>query len=215
MDVLYREARSAQPPPEHRSFPPPDLVDVRSLIPEVQLDVRYASTNNFLRTRLYEASLVFLQRPVAHALARTAEELYHEGYGLLLYDGYRPWYVTKWIWEATPPAYRSYLADPAQGSRHNRGCAIDLTLYHRGDGRPAAMPTDFDDFSERAHADYQSLPAAVRANRDRLRHAMEQQNFRIHPKEWWHFDFIPCLESYPLLNIPLNQLGNRQRSTPD
>src|SRR5579871_6184064 len=125
---LRAEALKAQPPVEHGDFLNPDLVELIRLDPALKLDIRYASSNNFLGTPLYEEARAFLQRPAAEALVRADHKLHQQGYGLLIFDGYRPWYVTRIFWDATPPADHIYVADPAEGSRHNRGCAVDLTL---------------------------------------------------------------------------------------
>src|SRR6266550_8828841 len=135
VEELRIEALAATPPVEEGSFRPPDLVEVVSLDPTIRLDIRYATSNNFLGTPLYEEARAFLQRPAAEALVRVHRALAAKGYGLLIYDAYRPWYITKIFWDATPPDKHQYVADPAHGSRHNRGCAVDLTLFDRATGR--------------------------------------------------------------------------------
>ena len=169
MPELRAEALKAQPPAEHGDFLTPDLVELVKLDPTLKLDIHYASSNNFLGTPLYEEARAFLQRPAAEALVRANRKLHEQGYGLLIFDGYRPWYVTKIFWDATPPVDHIYVADPAQGSRHNRGCAVDLTIYDLKTGQALPMPSGYDEMSERAHSGFhrrhgrgarQSRPAA-------------------------------------------------------
>jgi D-alanyl-D-alanine dipeptidase len=187
MAALRARARTATPPAETGKRPA-ELVSLRTL-PGVKLDIRYATANNFMGAPLYERSGAWLQRPAAEALARAAARLRAEGYGLLIHDAYRPWRVTWMFWEATPPASRAFVADPAQGSRHNRGCAVDLTLYDLKTGRPVEMPSRYDEFSPRAHADFIGGTSRQRALRGLLRAAMEAEGFAVLPEEWWHFDY--------------------------
>src|SRR5207248_11717671 len=137
-----------------------------SLDPTIKLDVRYASTNNFLGTPLYKSARAYLQRPAAEALVRAHRKLKERGYGLLIHDGYRPWYVTKMFWEATPERFHNFVADPEQGSRHNRGCAVDLTLYHLKSGKPVRMTGGYDEFSDRSYAAYPGRTSRQRWHRD-------------------------------------------------
>src|SRR5262249_831494 len=155
-----------------------------ALDPSIKLDIRYATTNNFLGTPLYTSARAFMQRPAAEALVRAHRQLADEGYGLLVFDGYRPWSVTKVFWEARPPAQRIFVADPTKGSRHNRGCAVDLTLYDRKTGRPVEMVGGFDEFSDRSYPDYMGGTSRQRWHRERLRRAMEQEGFRVYEAEW-------------------------------
>lgn len=182
-----------------------DLVEVAALDPTIKLDVRYATANNFMGRVLYSQPRVFLQRRAAQAVARAHRDLRRHGYGLLLFDGYRPWRVTRMMWDATPPAQRSFVADPAQGSKHNRGCAVDLSMYHLDSGREAEMPSAYDEFSERASPAYGGGTAEQRARRDLLRRVMEGEGFRVEPNEWWHFN---CRDwrSYPILDVPFEDL---------
>jgi D-alanyl-D-alanine dipeptidase len=182
-----------------------DLVEVTALDPTVKLDVRYATADNFMRRVLYSQARVFLQRPAAEAVVRAHRRLREHGYGLLLFDGYRPWRVTKMMWDATPPAQRDFVANPAQGSKHNRGCAIDLSLFALDDGREAEMPSAYDEFSPRAAPAYPGGTAAQRARRDLLRRAMEAEGFMVEPNEWWHFN---CQDwrSWPIVDVPFEEL---------
>ena len=178
-----------------------DLVDLSQLDKHLKFDIRYAGTNNFMGKALYPAARALLQKPAAESLLRAQQRLLKQGYGLLVFDAYRPWSVTREMWDMHPH-YRDYLADPLKGSRHNRGCAIDLTLYDLNSGKPVEMPSDYDEFTERAHPDYQGGSAASRQARDTLRAAMEAEGFKVYENEWWHFDFHGW-EDYPILNRPL------------
>jgi D-alanyl-D-alanine dipeptidase len=189
LDRLRREALAAKPPAETGTFRPSDLVDVTALDPTIKLDIRYATTNNFLSTPFYSSAKAFLQRPAAEALVRAHRKLADQGYGLLVHDGYRPWYVTKMFWEATPEKDRIFVANPAQGSRHNRGCAVDLTLYERHMGKPVAMVGGYDEMSDRSYPDYPGGTSLQRWHRELLRQAMEEQGFTVYEAEWWHFDY--------------------------
>lgn len=176
----------------------PDLVDLAKFDPRLKFDIRYATANNFMRMPVYPAARAFLQRPVAEALRRVHERLRSQAYGLLVFDAYRPWHVTRTMWDRFPEA-RAYLADPLQGSRHNRGAAVDLSLFDLPSGAEVAMPSGYDDFSERAHPDYAGGEAAQRALRDLLRAAMLAEGFCVYPNEWWHFDHVDW-QSYPIMD---------------
>ena len=191
----------------------PDLVEPIALEPTLRVDVRYATAANFTGRPVYPEARVFLQRPAAEAVVRVHRGLRARGYGLLLFDGYRPWSVTRQFWEITPPAQRAYVADPRKGSRHNRGCAVDLTLYDLATGREVAMPSVYDDFSERAHPGYLGGDAAARERRDLLRAAMEAEGFTVYENEWWHFDYRDWRE-YPLLDLPFSALGPPPQAGP-
>jgi D-alanyl-D-alanine dipeptidase len=182
-------ALEATPPVEPGPFIASDLVELTTLDPTIHLDIRYATSRNFLGTPLYSQARAFLQRPAALALARVQRALAADGYGLLVHDGYRPWYVTKIFWEATPADKHSFVADPAKGSRHNRGCAVDLNLYSLKNGQPVEMPSLYDEMSERAYPTYAGGGDAQRATRDLLRRRMEAEGFSVYEFEWWHFDY--------------------------
>jgi D-alanyl-D-alanine dipeptidase len=205
---LRREALAATPPSAKGPFRPVDLIELVSLDPTIHLDIRYATENNFLGTPVYDQARAFLQREAAQALVRAHHELRPRGYGLLIHDGYRPWWVTKVFWDATPPDKHEFVADPREGSRHNRGCAVDLTLYRLADGGAVTMPSLYDEMSERSYPTYQGGTPEERARRDLLRVAMEVEGFRVYSSEWWHFDYRTWRE-YPILNVPFDQIGRR------
>ena len=206
VEELRREALAGAPPAENRSFLQPDLVELAPLDPAIHLDIRYATANDFLGVPVYTQARAFLQRPAAEALLRVLQKLKPLGYGLLIHDGYRPWYVTKIFWDATPPEGKIFVADPSQGSRHNRGCAVDLTLYDLQTSRPIEMTGAYDEMSPRSFPNYPGGTSLQRWHRDLLRRAMESEGFTVYEAEWWHFDYKDWRE-YSILNIPFEKLG--------
>jgi len=202
---LRAEALKASPPLEQGTFRKPDLVELTTLDPTIKLDIRYATTNDFLGTPLYTQARAFLQRPAAEALLRAHRELEAKGYGLIIHDGYRPWYVTKIFWDATPNDKKIFVANPAEGSRHNRGCAVDLSLYDLKTGKEVKMPSGYDEMTDRAYANYAGGTPEERARRALLKQAMEKQGFTVNPTEWWHFDYKDW-KQYPILNVKFEDL---------
>jgi D-alanyl-D-alanine dipeptidase len=181
------------------------LVDV-STIPGIRIEVRYATTNNFMHERLYPIAKVYLRAPAARALEGVQRELAAEHLGLKVFDGYRPYSITEKMWE--PIKNADFVADPAKGSRHNRGAAVDLTLVNLDTGDDIPMPTPYDDFTPKAFANYADLPPNVIANRAKLRDAMVRHGFDPLPSEWWHFDFHGW-ERFPLMNVALEDVAKR------
>jgi D-alanyl-D-alanine dipeptidase len=206
---LRAEALAASPPHEAGNFRKAELVELTTLDPAIHLDIRYATENDFLGTPVYTQARAFMQRPAAEALVRALHKLKPLGYGLLIHDAYRPWYVTKIFWDATPPEGKIFVADPAQGSRHNRGCAVDLTLYDLATGKPVEMPGTYDEMSPRSFPDYPGGTSLQRWHRDLLRRAMESEGFTVYEHEWWHFDYKDWHE-YPILNIKFEDLHSGQ-----
>ena len=200
VDELRRAARAAQPPAESGSFRQPNLVELAKLDSTIKLEIRYATENNFLGTKLYEQSRAFLQRPAAEALVRAHRALKQLGFGLLIHDAYRPWYVTKIFWDATPDSLRWMVANPAEGSKHNRGAAVDLTLYDLETGKPVDMPSTYDESSDRAYSNYPGGTSRQRWHRALLRRVMEHEGFTVNPEEWWHFDYKDW-NRYPIMNV--------------
>lgn len=205
--ILTKEALAAQPPHESGDFLKPDLVDLSTLGPAVHFDIRYATKNNFLGTPVYSQPKAYMQRPAAEALLRASRKLNAFGYGLLIHDTYRPWYVTKIFWDATPEDKRIFVANPAEGSRHNRGCAVDLTLYDLKTGTPVEMTGVYDEMSERSYPFYPGGPSLQRWHRDLLRHAMEAEGFEVYEFEWWHFDYQDW-RRYQILNLTFEDLAS-------
>jgi D-alanyl-D-alanine dipeptidase len=206
IDELRTNALAAQPPQEQGSFRKPELAELTRLDPTIKLDIRYATSNNFLGTPVYTQARAFLQKPAADALLRALPELKEQGYGVIIHDGYRPWYVTKIFWDATPNNQKIFVADPRAGSKHNRGCAIDLSLYDLKTGEEVRMPSGYDEMTSRAYANYPGGSDEERERRTILRHAMERQGFFVNPKEWWHFDYKDW-KQYPIQNIRFEDLG--------
>lgn len=205
VEELRVQALAAKPPAEKGDFRMSDLVELAPLDARIKLDIRYATTRNFLSTPVYSQARAFLQRSAAEALLRAHRDLLKQGYGLLIFDGYRPWYVTRIFWDATPPDKHEFVADPAQGSRHNRGCAVDLSLYDLKTGREIEMTGGYDEMSERSYPNYKGGTAEQRARRDLLRLEMEKQGFTVFASEWWHFDYRDW-RSYGIQNIPFEQI---------
>ncbi len=187
--ALRAAAATAVPPPAPVGARTFDLVDLAALDPTLQFDLRYATADNFLGAPIYPPEArAKLQRPVAEALVRVHRRLAAQGLGLCVFDAYRPWWVSSVFFAAVPPELRQFVADPALGSRHNRGCAVDVTLFDRASGAALAMPSEFDEFSPRAHPDYPGGTSRQRHHRELLRRAMAAEGFAGDPHEWWHFD---------------------------
>lgn len=208
-------ACAKEPPAAPEKAALPDVVPVRggtaglieliAMESSIRLDLRYATTNNFTGRVLYKQARAFMVEPAAKAVVRAHKVLAKQGLGLSIFDAYRPWAVTKQLWDATGPAKRDYVANPKRGSRHNRGCAIDLTLCRLADGAQLPMPSGFDDFSERAHRDYMGGTPQETANRATLEKAMVAEGFIGMSNEWWHFDYQDWA-LYPVLDIAFEDL---------
>ncbi|MGV3478730.1 MAG: M15 family metallopeptidase, partial [Sphingobium sp.] len=205
--ALRAEALKASPPKETRPKPS-DLVALTSVDPTIRLDIRYAGTNNFLGTPVYESSAAFLQRPAAEALGRVNQALRKRGFGLLIHDAYRPWFVTKMFWDASPPSSRMFVADPSQGSRHNRGAAVDLTMFELKTGKPIVTTGRYDEFSTRSYSNFVGGTDHQRWLREVLRSAIEAEGFDVYPEEWWHFDYGDWRD-YPIGNQTFEELGKK------
>ncbi|HXI61979.1 MAG TPA: M15 family metallopeptidase [Pyrinomonadaceae bacterium] len=206
---LMKEARAAQPPKEAGDFRDADLVELTKLDPTIKLEIRYATTNNFLGTVFYSEPRAFMQRPAAEAVVRASKRLRAMGYGLLVHDAYRPWYVTKVFWDATPDDKKVFVADPAKGSRHNRGCAVDLTLYDLKTGKPVEMVSTYDETTARAYPDYPGGTGLQRWHRKLLRDAMQAEGFTVYEAEWWHFDYQDW-QKYRIGNATFDQIKSER-----
>ncbi len=206
VDELRRLADAGSPPVEEGDFLDSDLVRLTDLDPTIRLDVRYAGENNFMGTAFYQVADAFLQRPAAEALARAHAALGDRGYGVIVHDGYRPWRVTKMFFDATPEHQRIFVADPASGSRHNRGAAVDIGLYDRATGEVQVFVSGYDEFSERAFPRYVGGTSEQRWLRELLRQVMEREGFDVYEHEWWHFDY-GAWERYGIQNVPLHRIG--------
>jgi zinc D-Ala-D-Ala dipeptidase len=190
---------------------PVGLTELVELNPTIQLDIRYATPNNFTGRQLYDQPRAFLVRPAAEALVRAHRAAQDQGYGLTIFDAYRPWRVTKALWDATPPGpKRNYVANPKRGSKHNRGCAVDLTMHDLATGQLVEMPSGYDEFTPRAHRSFTGAPANALAHRDLLERLMEAEGFVGVSNEWWHFDFA-AWQDYPVLDIPFDEIGQKKK----
>ncbi len=182
-----------------------DLLELVKLDKTIKLDIRYARNDNFVGRAVYTEARAFLQKPAAEAVVRAHKKLKKLGLGLMIFDGYRPWSVTKLFWEVTPEDKRKFVANPATGSRHNRGCAVDLSIYNLKTKRLVDMPSDFDEFTERASPDYQGGTEIQTKNRELLREMMEDEGFIVNKNEWWHFDYKDW-EKYDIYDVPFDEI---------
>ena len=207
VEELRKEAMAASPPQESGDFRKADLIELNGFDATIKTDLRYASDNNFMGTPLYpKTAKAYMQRPAAEALVGVNKTLEAKGYGLWVFDAYRPWAVTKMFWDATPEKMHMFVADPSKGSRHNRGCAVDLTLYERKTGKAVEMVSGFDEFSDRAYPNYWGGTSRQRWQRELLRRAMEDGGFTVYEAEWWHFDYKDW-RSYRIGNQSFEELA--------
>ena len=196
---------ATRPPVETGDFKESDLVELIKLDPSIRLDIRYATSNNFVGRPVYKEARAFLQRPAAEALVRVNRELEPLGYGLLIFDGYRPWSVTRIFWDMTPDDMKQFVADPKDGSRHNRGCAVDVSLYDLATGKEVKMTSEYDEMNEHSYPDYEGGTDEQRKMRELLRSKMEAYGFGVYEYEWWHFDFKGW-QSYRIQDIPFSDI---------
>lgn len=186
-----------------KQHPDHELVDLEKFIPGVVLDIRYATTNNFTGEKIYNQAKAFARKPVAEALKKAQEEFAAQGYAIKIFDAYRPYAATVKFYEV----YRdtTYVASPYRGSRHNRGCAIDMTLVDIKTGNELPMPTEYDSFRKEAWPTTPVKDEHIRKNRALLISVMERVGFKVNSSEWWHFDFKGW-KAYSVLDIPFEQL---------
>ena len=198
--ILSTSAFAQNAPPKEDNKREAHLVELITLDNTIKLDIRYATDNNFVGKTVYPEARAFLQKPAAKALLRVHKKLRKQGLGVVIFDGYRPWTITKLFWEVTPEDKRKFVANPEKGSKHNRGCAVDLSVYDLKTGLPINMPSGFDEFTERASPDYTGGTQKERSNRDMLRKLMENEGFTVNANEWWHFDYKNW-EDYAIYDI--------------
>jgi D-alanyl-D-alanine dipeptidase len=181
------------------------MINLQKLIPNIVLDLRYASTNNFMKRIMYpeQPNFTFMRLPAAKALAMVEQELNQKGYGLKIFDAYRPYFVTEKFWELVHDD--RYVADPKKGSGHNRGIAVDLTIINLKTGDEIKMPTGFDNFTDSAHHDFMQLPDDVLQNRSLLKETMKKYGFVEFATEWWHYS-LPNPENYEVLDIGFKKI---------
>lgn len=209
--ILFSSALAQTAPPKEENKREADLVELVKLDKTIKLDIRYATDNNFVGKKVYPEARAFLQRPAAEALVRVHKKLKKLGLGLVIFDGYRPWTITKLFWETVLPEQRKFVADPAKGSKHNRGAAVDLSIFNRKTGKLVEMPSEYDEFTERASPDYAGGTERERANRDLLRRLMEEEGFIVNPNEWWHFDYKDWQE-YAIYDIPFSDIKTMKKN---
>jgi len=208
--ICLNTAAFAQgPPKESGPFRKPELVELIRLDPTIKLDIRYATSNNFLGRPVYTEARAFLQQPAAEALVRANKALRAKGYGLVIHDGYRPWSVTKIFWDATPADKKQFVADPSQGSRHNRGCAVDLSMFDLKTGRIVEMPSGYDEMSERSNINYKGGTEESRRLRDMFKAAPEFEGFAVYEPEGWDYDYKDW-KQYPILDISFSAAGKKK-----
>lgn len=187
--ILFSGASAQIAAPKEKNKREAHLVELTTLDRSIKLDIRYATENNFVGRPVYPEARAFLQEPAAKAVVNVHKKLKKRGLGLVIFDGYRPWTITKLFWDVVPEDKRKFVADPAKGSKHNRGCAVDLSIYDLKTGALIEMPSGYDEFTDRASPNYTGGTDLQRSNRDLLRKLMEAEGFTVNPNEWWHFDF--------------------------
>lgn len=182
------------------------MLELKSIVHNIQIDLRYATVNNFTHVRLYPHNThkTFMRKDAAFALSAVSKELETIGLGIKVWDAYRPYSVTRRFWDLIHD--ERYVANPSKGSGHNRGIAIDMTLYNLKSGKEIEMPTGFDDFTEAAHHGFMQLDDKKIRNRELLKSVMLKYGFNVFETEWWHYSW-PNTQNYPVLDIPFNQIG--------
>jgi zinc D-Ala-D-Ala dipeptidase len=210
--ILFTSAFAAaqDAPPKEENKREADLLELVKLDKTIKLDIRYARNDNFVGRPVYTEARAFLQRPAAEALLRVHQKLKKQGLGLVIFDAYRPWSVTKLFWEVTPEDKRKFVANPKTGSKHNRGCAVDLSIYDLKTGNLIDMPSDYDEFTERASPNYAGGTIEERENRDLLRSLMEAEDFTVNQNEWWHFDYKDWQE-YAIYDLPFSEIKSERK----
>jgi D-alanyl-D-alanine dipeptidase len=185
--------------------PEQELQEIIKVIPSIKLDIKYATKNNFSGVAVYHQARAFSRKPVVQSLKKIQSELNKQGLGLKIFDAYRPYAVTVKFWNITPLDKKEFVANPANGSRHNRGCAVDLTIINLKTGKELIMPTPYDSFAKEAAPDYENITPEQKKNRDFLIQIMEENGFKVFKSEWWHYDFNGW-DKFPLMDIPFKSL---------
>lgn len=183
--------------------PEKELVDLEKFIPNILLDIRYATTNNFTKEKIYNLAKTYARKPVAEALKKAQTDFNKLGYRIKIFDAYRPYSATVKFYEV----YRdtTYVASPYKGSRHNRGCAIDMTLVDLKTGKDLAMPTEYDSFKKEAWPSTPVKDPTIKKNRDLIISVMQKHGFKVNSSEWWHFDFIGW-QKFEVMDISFEEL---------
>ena len=188
---------------DYKINPKNELVEIKKAIPSVVLDIRYATKNNFMQQVMYKQPRVFARKPVVEQLKKIQAILNKKGYGLKIFDAYRPYAITVAFYQKASD--KNFVANPAKGSKHNRGCAVDLTIIDLKTGKDVPMPTPYDSFAPEAAPHFEKLPASIIKNRDFLIATMQANGFKVIYNEWWHFDFNGW-QDYELMDIPFEKL---------
>ncbi len=188
---------------DYKIHPNNELVEIKKAIPSIVLDIRYATKANFMKQVMYNQARAFARKPVVDQLKKIQSILKTKGYGLKIFDAYRPYAITLAFWEKAND--KAFVANPAKGSKHNRGCAVDLTIIDLKTGKDIPMPTPYDSFAAEAAPHFQNLPKEIIKNRDFLIAVMQSNGFKVINNEWWHFDFNSW-QDYDLMNIPFEKL---------
>lgn len=203
----YKYGLKPQTLPEYseiiKSDPNKTLIDLEKFVPGLVLDIRYATTNNFTGEQIYNLAKAYARKPVAEALLKIQRELEPKGLGIKMFDAYRPYKATVKFYEVYKDT--TYVASPYRGSRHNRGCALDLTIIDLKTGKELEMPTGYDSFKKEAWPRTPVADPTIRANRALLIEVMEKHGFKVNGSEWWHYDFIGW-KNYEVLDIDFEQL---------
>jgi D-alanyl-D-alanine dipeptidase len=209
--ILVSGLSAQNAPPQEKNKREARLVELVTLDNTIKLDIRYATDNNFVGRPVYPEARAFLQKPAARAVAAVHKKLRKQGLGLVIFDGYRPWTITKLFWDVVPEDKRKFVADPAKGSKHNRGCAVDLSIFDLKTGELIDMPSGYDEFTERASPNYTGGTPKQTANRELLRKLMEDEGFTVNPNEWWHFDYKNW-QDYAIYDISFEEAGREVKS---
>ena len=188
---------------DYKTHPNNELIEIKKAIPSIVLDIRYATKNNFMQQVMYKQAKAFARKPVVEHLKKIQAILNRQGYGLKIFDAYRPYAITVAFYQKASD--KNFVANPAKGSKHNRGCAVDLTIIDLKTGKDVPMPTPYDSFAPEAAPHFENLPAAIIKNRDFLIATMQANGFKVIYNEWWHFDFDGW-QDYDLMDIPFEKL---------
>lgn len=202
--IFVSQTFSQTGPPKEPNKREAKLIELIKLDPTIKLDIKYATADNFVGRQVYPEARAFLQKPAAKGVVSVHKKLRKKGLGLVIFDGYRPWAITKLFWEVTPEDKRKFVANPEKGSKHNRGCAVDLSIFDLKTGKLLPMPSAYDEFTERASPNYAGGTEEETRNRELLRKLMEEEGFTVNPNEWWHFDYKNW-EDYAIYDISFGE----------
>ena len=190
-----------------KTNPEKELVDLEQIIPDMVMDIRYATTNNFTKEKIYTLSKAYARKPVAQALKQAQAEFRKMGLGIIMYDAYRPYKATVKFYELYHDT--TYVASPYRGSRHNRGCALDMSIVDLKTKKELKMPTEFDSFKKEAWPSTPIADPVARKNRELIIKVMENNDFKVNSSEWWHFDFVGW-QKYEVMDIDFEELELRR-----